>query len=229
MDRRKKYILMIDTETCNGLVTDDGLDLTQSLVYDIGVAIVDKSGRVYDTKSFVIYETFVGMSDVMQSAYYAKKIPQYWEEIKSGNRRLVKWSTARWEIIKLMRAYNCKVMCAHNASFDNRALNNTQRYLTKSKYRFYFPYGFEWWDTLKMARQIYGKQKGYQMFCRSNNFMTKHKTPQVRLTAEILHRYLSGDLTFEEQHTGLEDVLIEANILAQCLRQHKPLDKRLWS
>mgnify|MGYP002624551294 CR=1 FL=1 len=198
MDKRKKYILMIDTETCNSFMTDDGLDLTQSLVYDIGVAIVDKSGRIYDTKSFVIYETFVGMSDVMQSAYYANKIPQYWDDIKKGKRRLVKWSAARWEIIKLMKTYNCKTMCAHNASFDSRALNNTQRYLTKSKFRFYFPYGYEWWDTLKMARQIYSKQKSYISFCKTHNFMTHHNFPQVRLTAEILHKYLSGDLTFEE-------------------------------
>ena len=220
---------MLDCETCNGIVTENGLDLTQSLVYDLGVAIVDKQGNVYETRSFLIYETFVGMKDVMQSAYYANKIPRYWEDVKAGSRQLVSWFTARKQVRELMDTYNCSVVCAHNASFDYRALNNTQRYLTKSEYRYFFLYGIEWWDTLKMSRQIYGQQKGYRVFCENNNYMTKHKTPQVRLTAEILYRYLSGEDNFSESHTGLEDVLIETRILVQCLRQHKKLEKKLWA
>lgn len=229
MDKRKKYILMLDTETCNGIVTDDGLDLTQSLVYDIGCAIVDKKGNIYATKSFVIFETFVEMKDVMTSAYYANKIPNYWDDIKSGKRILTSWYNARKSIIDLMKYYNCSTICAHNAAFDYRALNNTQRYVTKSKYRYFFPFDTIWWDTLKMARDIYKNSTMYTHFCQTNEYMTKHKIPQVRLTAEILHRYLSGDDDFNESHTGLEDVLIEAQILAQCLRQHKKMNKELWA
>ena len=229
IDHRKKYILMLDTETCNGIATDTGLDLTQSLVYDLGVAIVDKQGNVYETKSFLIFETFVEMQDVMQSAYYANKIPMYWDDIKNKSRKLVRWYTARKEVLDLMEKYNCTTVCAHNASFDYRALNNTQRYLTKSKYRYFFSCNVEWWDTLKMSRQIYGQQKSYRVFCETNNYMTKHKKPQVRLTAEIIYRYLSGEEDFAESHTGLEDVLIETRILVQCLRQNKKLEKRLWA
>jgi hypothetical protein len=66
IDRRKKYYLMLDTETCNGIKGEDGtLDLTQSLVYDIGCAIVDKRGNIYDEQSFVIIETFIGIKDIM--------------------------------------------------------------------------------------------------------------------------------------------------------------------
>jgi len=229
MDKRKKYFLMIDTETCNGIVTENGLDLTQSLVYDIGCAIVDKKGNIYEEQSFVIAETFIGMKDVMRSAYYAKKIPTYWEDIKNGKRQLVQFHTARTIILDMMERYNTKIAVAHNASFDLRALNNTQRYISKSKYRYFFPYGFEWFDTLKMANDIYGNQPSYRRFCESNGYMTKHKVPRVRLTAEILHRYLSGDNDFAESHTGLEDVKIESQIFAQCLRQHKPMRKALYS
>ena len=229
IDRRKKYYLMIDTETCNGIVTNDGLDLSQSLVYDIGCAIVDKQGNIYEERSFVIYETFIGMRDVMTSAYYADKIPDYWEDIKDGVRDLVQFATARKEIISLMEKYNANIVIAHNAGFDSRALNMTERYITKSKYRYFFPYGFEWWDTLKMANDIYGNQPSYRRFCEANGYMTKHKKPRVRLTAEVLHRYLSGDNDFEESHTGLEDVKIESNIFAQCMRQHKKMRKALYN
>lgn len=230
IDRRKKYYLMIDTETCNAFVTEDGkLDLSQSLVYDIGCAIVDKKGNIYETKSFVIYEIFVGLADVMSSAYYAEKIPRYNEDIKSGKRRLVRFSTARREILDLMEEYNATIAVAHNAGFDCRALNTTQRYISKSKYRYFFPYGFQWFDTLKMARDIYGNQPSYRRYCESHDYMTKHYHPRVRLTAEILHRYLTGDDDFEESHTGLEDVLIESQIFAQCIRQHKPMRMALYS
>ena len=56
---QKKYFMVLDTETANGL--DD------PLVYDIGFAIVDKKGQVYLEKSYVIYDTFVLMKDLMET------------------------------------------------------------------------------------------------------------------------------------------------------------------
>lgn len=223
---KKKFVIVFDTETCNSLMVNDKLDLSQSLVYDIGWQVVDLHGNVYEQKSFVIYETFVGMKDVMKSAYYAKKIPMYEEQLKSGERELVRFATMRNKLLETMKIYGTNVVAsAHNALFDIKALNNTQRYLTKSKYRFFFPYGTEIWDTLKMARQTYAKEKGYIHFCEDNNYMTNHVVPRPRLTAEILYRYISGDDEFEEEHTGLADVQIESEILWAILRKHKKIDK----
>ena len=47
IDRRKNYYMVLDTETCNGIVVNDKLDLSQSLVYDIGFQVIDKKGTVY--------------------------------------------------------------------------------------------------------------------------------------------------------------------------------------
>lgn len=225
----KKYLIGLDTETCNGLVIDEKLDLTNSLVYDLGYAITDKHGNIYKTESFVIYEIFVKMADVMKSAYYAEKIPQYWEDIKSGKRKLVTFQTARKQLLKDMKEYKSNIIFAHNAGFDLRALNNTYRYITKSKYRFFFKWGTEIWDTLKMARDTICKQKSYINYCERNGYMTKHKTPKARATAEILYKYLTGDNNFLESHTGLEDVLIEKDILSHCFRQHKKMRKKLFA
>ena len=228
MDKRIHYIIVADTETCNGIMIDEKLDLSDSLVYDFGFAVVDKRGHVYETYSFVIKEVFYGMKEVMRSAYYANKIPRYEKEINEGTRKVVSFFEARKTLLDTMAKYNTSTIAAHNARFDYNALNATQRYLTKSKYRYFFPYTTEFWDTLKMARQTIGKQKSYRLFCEMNNYMTKHKVPQVRLTAEILHRYLTGNKNFEESHTGLEDVLIEKDILAHCFRQHKAMKKALF-
>ena len=127
-----------------------------------------------------------------------------------------------------MAKYETNIVIAHNAGFDNRATNNTQRYLTKSKYRYFFPYGTEIWDTLKMANDTICKQKTYIRWCERNGYMTNHSKPRPRATAEILYRYISGNEDFIESHTGLEDVMIEKEIFAHCMRQHKPMRKKLF-
>ena len=218
IDKRKNYYLTIDTETANGL--DD------SLVYDIGGAIHDKKGRVYETFSFVIYEVFVGMKDLMKTAYYAEKIPRYEADLQAGSRKMVQYNTARKHIADLCKKYNVRAIIAHNARFDYRATNTTQRYLTCSKYRYFLPYGLPIYDTLKMARDTIGKQKTYIQWCKNNGYMVNNNRP--RLTAEILYRYISGNNSFVEEHTGLEDVLIEKEIFAKCMRQHKKMEKRLF-
>ena len=215
IDRRKSYFIVFDTETANGL--DD------PIVYDIGGAVVDKKGNVYETFSFVIYEVFCEMKDLMQSAYYAEKIPMYETQIANGERKIVKYSTAKKYINELARKYNIKAMVAHNARFDYRSTTKTQRYLTKSKYRWFIPYGVELWDTMKMANDTICKQVHYKEFCYSNGYLTKNG--RVRKTAEILYRYISGEHNFIESHTGLEDVMIEKEIFAHCMRQHKPMKR----
>ena len=215
IDKRKNYYLTIDTETCNTM--DD------PFVYDIGGCIHDKKGNVMETFSFVIYETFYGMKELMQSAYYSEKIPMYQKEIGNGNRKVVKYSTAKRYINELCEKYNVKAIIAHNMRFDYRATAKTQRYLTMSKYRYFLPYGIELWDTMKMANDTICKQKTYIKWCKENGYVTKNG--QVRKTAEILYKYISGNWDFVENHTGLEDVLIEKEIFSKCMAQHKPMRK----
>ena len=218
IDRRKKYYIVFDTETANGL--DD------PIVYDLGFAVVDKMGNVYARYSLIIREVFYGMSDLMQSAYYANKLPKYHEEIAKGERQVVSLYMAKKIFTDVCKQYNIKVAIAHNARFDYKATAKTQRYLTKSKYRFFLPYGIELWDTMKMANDTICTQKMYKEWCIANGYMTKNN--QVRKTAEILYKYISGKYDFEEEHTGLADVLIEKEIFAHCMRQHKRMRKKCF-
>ena len=221
IDKRKNYYLTIDTETANSL--------ENPLVYDIGGCIHDKKGNVLEKFSFVIYEVFYGMRDIMNTAYYAEKIPRYKEDIKQGKRKVVKFSTAKNHIKNLCKKYNVRAIIAHNAKFDYKSTTTTQRYLTKSKYRYFLPYGYEIWDTLKMAQDTICKQKNYIHFCKENGYMTNHKVPRVQSKAETIYKYISGNNNFIESHTGLEDVLIEKEIFAHCIRQHKPMRKLCFS
>lgn len=218
IDKRKAYYLTIDTETANTM--DD------PMVYDIGGCIHDKQGNVYETFSFVIYEVYREMRSLMENAYYSYKLPIYEKELKMGSRKMVQYHTAKKHIAKLCEKYNVKAIIAHNARFDYRATATTQRYLTCSKYRYFLPYGIPIWDTLKMAQDTICKQPTYRKWCENNGYCMKNGKP--RATAEILYKYISCNDDFIEEHTGLADVLIEKEIFAHCMKQHKKMRKALW-
>ena len=110
--------------------------------------------------------------------------------------------------------------------FDHGTLNTTERWLTKSKYRYFFPSEYVICDTLKMARDVILKMPTYKRFCIENGYVTKNG--QLRATAEILYRFIKKDNDFVESHTALEDVLIEKEILAYCFKQHKKMRRLLW-
>lgn len=227
IDRRHIYGIMIDTETANTITNEHGLDMSNVLFYDLGFQLVDSHGRTYGKKfSFVNSDIFTHEAELMQSAYYAKKIPQYRADLASGKRILANTYEIRKALVDLINKYDCKFVCAHNAHFDYNSLNNTQRWTTKSRFRYFLPYGLEWWDTLKMARSVMGKMPTYQRFCAENGYITKTGKPQF--TAEICYRFITKDNTFVESHTGLEDVEIETEILRYCHRQHKAMKKKLW-
>lgn len=216
----KDHYLTLDTETANGL--DD------PIVYDLGGAIHDRMGEVDETFSFVIDEVFNGMKDLMATSYYAEKIPQYEKEIAEGKRRVVSYWYAKQYIQQLCKKYNVKACIAHNARFDYRSTAKTQRYLTKSRYRFFLPYGIELWDTLKMARQVLPMMPRYNDFCFKHGFLTKIGRPQ--LTAEVIYRWITRNEDFIESHTGLEDVLIEKEIFAYFVKMGviSKIEKSCW-
>lgn len=210
--------IVLDTETANGM--DD------PMCYDVGFAVVDEAGKVYESHSYVIADIFLDEKKMMKEAYFADKIPQYWEDVKEGKRKLRRFKTVKRILKDVCDQYQIKIIAAHNARFDNRSLNLTQRWLTSSKYRYFFPYGVKIWDTLKMAREIFGKDEDYGRFCYENGYLTKRG--QRRYTAEILYRYLTNNNDFIESHTGLEDVMIEKEILVECLKREPKLDGSLW-
>lgn len=217
-DRRKSYYLTIDTETAN--------NLDNPIVFDIGGAVHDKKGNVLETFSFIIKEVFYEMPELMRECFYLAKIPQYNAQIYRGERKVVSLYEAKKHIDELCEKYHIKAIIAHNARFDYRATTTTQRYITKSKYRYFLPYGVEIWDTLKMAQDTICKQKSYIAWCVEHNYIKKNGAP--RATAEILYRYITGNNDFSESHTGLEDVLIEKEIFAHCMKQHKKMRKNVW-
>jgi len=209
--------MMIDTETAN--------DLDDPIVYDVGYEVFNEKGETIEAASLTNKDIFLD-KEFMATAYYAAKIPNYWKEIWAKQRELISWREIKWRIFDACKRNGCHIIAAHNARFDNRALNLTQRYITTSRYRYFLPYGTTWWDTLKMSREILAADPVYNDFCQALGYTTAHGKP--KFTAEIVYRFISGDLDFDEAHTGLEDVRIEKEIFLYCLSRKPEIDGRLW-
>lgn len=227
MSRKKDYKIVLDCETAPCDKDFQGVSPFNMLVYDLGWVVTDREGEVYKTQSFVNADIFLEENLLMKSAYYANKIPQYWEDIKSGKCILTSLYNIHKILLEDIKEYEVKQVYAHNMFFDYNALNNTQRWETKSKYRYFLPYEVDICDTLKLARQLIATMPTYKKFCSENNYLTKNNQP--RLTAEIIYRFISGIEDFEEKHTGLEDCLIEKEILAYCYRKHKKMNPLLYN
>lgn len=228
IDKRINYKIVLDTETCPLDREVQGVSPENMFAYDYGWQVTDKQGRVYEEKSFINADIFLGEMQLMKSAYYAEKVPQYWADIKSGKRILTSYNNILKAFREDVKEYNVNEFYAYNMRFDYGTLNNTQRWLSKSKYRYFFPYGAEICDIMKMANDVICCRESYKRFCEENGYMTSHKTPRPQKKAETVYRYITKDTDFVESHTGLEDVKIETLIMAYCYRQHKKMRKGLW-
>ena len=217
MSRRKEMYLVIDTETCN--------TVEQPLPYDIGFAICDRMGNIAEERSYVVAETFLDMKDTMKSAYFAEKIPQYWEDIKNGSREIKSIYKIRKEVKDLMKKYNVKKVGAYNMGFDKRALNNVMRYTTKSSCRWFFPFGTEFFCIWHLATQTLLQQKTFFKMAEKNDWFSEKGN--LLTNAEVTYNYIKKMSDFKESHTGLEDVRIEIEIMAHCFRQHKKMNTNI--
>ena len=182
MSRQKNYYVVLDTETANSV--------EQPLPYDIGWTICDRDGNIYEERSFVVAETFIDMKDVMQSAYYAEKIPQYWEDIKAGTRLIRPMWAIRRQLLDDMKTYNTNRVGAYNMSFDKRALNNLIRYTSKSWARWFFPYKTEFFCIWNFACSVLLNTKSYIDFALANGLVSDYGNIQTSAeTACKFRRY----------------------------------------
>lgn len=207
-------ILVIDTETAN----TNGSDMSDVQIYDIGWAVCDIYGNVYETASFVCSDIFYNEPELMDTAYYAKKIPRYMEELRNGERQAATLWDIRRAMFDVIARYDIEYAAAYNARFDANALNKTARWVSKSFMRYFFRFNqIIWLDIMKMSQDAVVSTRNYKTWATERGYLTKRG--QVRKTAEMVFQYMTKSDDFAEEHTGLADVLIEVQIMAYCFAE----------
>lgn len=216
IDRRRRYYLVLDVETANGFASP--------LTYDVGYAICDKHGTIYHEKSYIVFDVFYKMPHCMSTAYYAEKIPTYLADIKGKKHEVARFAKIWKEVNDLIIQYQVKHVYAYNANFDRNALNVSLRYLSKSMFRHFFPKTVKVHCIWHIACQTIFQQKSFFKFAIKNGLISD--AGNIRTSAEVAYAYITDQPNFQEDHTGLEDVRIEVQILAYCIRQKKAMNKK---
>ena len=215
--RKNMYAIVLDTETANSV--------NYPLPYDLGFKVIRmKDGEEIERHSLCIAEIYIEQREMMKSAYYAEKLPQYEEELKRGERRIVRLYTAKKLIANIMEKYNTNIVYAYNMNFDKRALNNDQKFVTENRYKYFFPYGTEFRCIWHMACQVLLARPSYIKFALKNGFVSEKGN--ILTNAECCYRYITNNPFFKEEHKGIDDVEIETKILMACKRQHKRINTK---
>lgn len=214
MDKRKKYHLLIDVETTNGFKAP--------LVYDVGYAIIDRKGVIYEKHSFLVKQVFDN-SRLMASAYYKEKIPSYKIELEKGLHKLKTWQTITEHIRKTAKKWNVKKVGAYNLAFDKNAMASTNDFLGDGRKILKGVKIEEEVCIWALACQTIFLQKSFQQTAVEQKWLTE--AGNMKTSAEIAYRYITGKHDFIEEHKGLADVKIEAEIMAHCFKQHKKITK----
>lgn len=211
-----KNILVLDTETTLGFGSP--------LIYDFGYKIIDREGTTIKQVSVLIDEVF-STKELMNSAYYAEKVPMYQKMYDKGEIGKTTFVKAFRQFVKDVKHYKVGVIGAYNVAFDMKALNNTIRMLDSES--------FEKQTLEKLVSQKNKKvlciwnlacetlldTDDYREYADKHNF--KSDKGNYKTSAEVAFAYLKNMPDFVEKHTALADVEIEIEILLTILNHYK--------
>ena len=204
--RTKTMYCTLDTETVGGASKPTGM-------YNVGCAIHDRNGNIVATCSMLVMEHY---DEIRNDDYAKKNFPLYEERLKTGEMSAVATESEAVEIVRnLCKFYNVKYVMAYNSVFD----------FTKTACRDLLN-DFEFIDIYLMALQTITHLKGFQKFCIENGFKSG-KGKSCSTTAQTVYAFITDNADYEEEHTALNDALIEMTIFERCLKMHKKFTKNV--
>ena len=204
-------ILVFDTETAGGFANP--------LVYDVGGVVMDETGFIYERFHWAVLE-IIGNPHIMDTAYYAEKMPKYWLEVAAGNIKVLPFAEVLQKLTALIDWHDIKTIAAYNFRFDAKAMSSTAMRLFNNPNwmnRVYTP-ACIWCgacDSVLHTKKFYN-------WAIKNGYVSECGNP--RTNAEVCFRYITGNADFIEEHTGGKDAEIEAHILAAILRRRQKAD-----
>ena len=214
MSSKKEKIIVLDVE---------GYSTVRP--YNVGYIVADLYGNIYRKRSFAllpcIWENIRAMINCKQAEEMTKKnVEEILQDIeKPKHKRKYKLiSPEKFTEIFTTDVKNFKVkrLFAYNVNFDKGSIKRLMG--DKS----FIELGLEYCDIISGITYTKLLTKNYIEFCKTHNFITEKGN--IMTKAEIVIKYLTGNLDYEEKHTGLDDVMDEYLILLTALSTHKKID-----
>lgn len=152
----------------------------------------------------------------MTRAFYGQMKREYYRELLKNPS--VKICYTEEEAMTLMWEWllenDIDYICAYNSGFD----------FTKTCLKDLVEH-YDFIDIYQAFYETIGQYKKYNNFCSENGYITNSNN--LRMTAEIAYRFISGDNDFIEEHTALSDSEIEAEILKAILKTHRKITRNI--
>lgn len=225
--------------------------ITKPLIYDFGWKIVDRNGMVYNRMSFLVSEIFSVPSVFDTAYYkdkrpiYLEKLRN--GEITLANWETVMTAfIADLDVVEAVGAYNS--MFDFKKAIPFTELYISQLYSpTFHEWLEWQKKSCEWlanggkpigktafeenifrfrgkvyplFDLWGLACEHILNCDAYKQMCIDNNWQTE-SGKYFKTSAETAYRFLSGNLTFDERHTAIEDCDIESELFAEIVRRTK--------
>lgn len=208
-----KTIVVLDVEGMSG-----------KRPYDIGYIIADFKGNIFAEHSFACLPcVWENLSTSMKTAL---------ENVREMTHRNIKeiletpekyqWCTIeeiRNTLVNDILKYKVSEIWTYNCSFDKGMMTRLFDDDTLTKIN------CEWldiWSAIVMTKCV---TKKYVRFCRENGFVTDKGN--CKTSAEVVYAYLTKNIDFVEEHTGLSDAKIEYQILMVAKKTKKKIDGTL--
>ena len=192
--------IVADTETTS---------LTKPFCYDVGYMVFNDKDELQVARHYVVEQTWHNLP-LFESAYYKDKRPLYVKLMRQHKAIMEKWGYIMRQMKTDIRNYDVTAVYAYNSDFDDKV----------------FTFNCDWfkcnnpledipvYDIWGYVSQFISNTQDYRNFCDEYEYYTD--SGNYAATAEIVFRYLTKELTFEEAHMGLHDTYIESFILQQC-------------
>lgn len=218
----KEKFMVLDVEGMSSLVP-----------YNVGYIIADRYGQIYKEYSYALPQNVcvnvMRCNETQQAIEMtARNIQEilldYGNSFFKRKYKCVGNEEFKKRFIKSIKKNKVKKIYAYNVTFDKTTLKN----LFGDDFNEVFK-DIKFIDIMPIVLRTNLLTKKYCNFCIANGFITEKGNIQTK--AEVVYKYLFNDLTFEEEHTGLADVLIEYKILLKAFNTHKKIDStpcQIW-
>ena len=201
--------------------------------FDIGTNVVNESGKIVFRKSLVVEDIFE--NDIaMNSAFFKNKIPFYENKLSVFCKdkdamlyQLLSIPKVLNALNDIIKTFNCKVVSAYNVSYDYDGINNLYELKPHITNKFKRLNDLDIQKLFIKYLIDFPKAKNhYFKWCKENGKLTS-TGKFASTTAETVYQYITKDLDFKENHTGLEDLKIEIAIYKWIIRKYKSANKPL--
>ena len=199
------YCIVLDTETT-------GLD--KPFCYDCSWVIMDMdNGELVDCQCNVVEQVWHNLP-LFESAYYKEKRQKYVEMMRKHDALMDKWGYIMRKLKQDIKKYEITAVYAYNSTFDDKVIRYNCEWFHCNNPLDNIPI----YDIWGYASQFITNGLGYRLFCENNQRFTD--TGNYKGSAEVVYQYIKVNPDFIEEHMGLFDSEIEAEILWYCVNEY---------